>query len=81
MILPLELAESVDSSFSPQEKITKLRRNMKRMMSKCLIGFLIGCFRRILHIPELGEFYKNWEDCGWGPVVDGVCESCEIVKR
>ena len=30
--------ESVDSSFSPQEKITKLKRNMKRIMSICLIG-------------------------------------------
>ena len=34
--------ESVDSSFSPQEKITKLKRNMRIIMSKCLIGFLIG---------------------------------------
>ena len=30
-------------------------------MSRCFIGFLIGKFRRTLHIPKLGGFYKNWE--------------------
>ena len=30
-----------------------------RVMSICLIDFLIGYFRRTLHIPKLGVFYKN----------------------
>ena len=28
-------------------------------MSICLIDFLIGYFRRTLHIPKLGVIYKN----------------------
>ena len=37
----------------PQEMIVKLKRNMEKMMSIYLIGFLIGYFRRTLHIPQL----------------------------
>ena len=47
------------SSSSPQEIMVKLIRNMKRIMSICLIGFLIGYFRRTLHIPKIGGFNKN----------------------
>ena len=43
-----------DSSFSLQEKMMKLKRNIESIMCKCLIGFLIGQFRRILHIPQFG---------------------------
>ena len=28
-----------------------------------------------------GCFTRIWEVCGGVPVVDGVCETCEIVKR
>ena len=38
VVVVVVAVESVDSSFSPQEKITKLKRNMKRIMSICLIG-------------------------------------------
>ena len=31
-----------DSSFSPQEKMMKLKRKRERIMSKCLKGFIIG---------------------------------------
>ena len=40
----------VCSSFSPQEKIKKLI-SRERIMSICLVGFLIGYFRKTLHIP------------------------------
>ena len=39
--------------------MVRLKRNRERIMSICLIRFLIGYFRRILHIPEHGGFYKN----------------------
>ena len=42
----------VDSSFSPQEKMVRLKRSMEKMMSKCLIGSLIRNFRRTLHVPQ-----------------------------
>jgi len=36
------------------------RRRTERIMSICLIGFLIGwCIRKTQVIPELGLFYKN----------------------
>ena len=43
----------------PQEIMVKLKRNRERIMSICLIDFLIGYFRRTLHIPKLGGFYKR----------------------
>jgi hypothetical protein len=42
-----------------QEMTVKLKRNIERIMSICLIGFLIGWYRRTLHIPRFGGFYKN----------------------
>ena len=41
-----------------QEMIVKLRSS-ERIMSKYLIGFLIGYFRKTLHISKFGGFYKN----------------------
>jgi len=38
-------------------------------------------FRVTQYIPELGLFYKEVGGCGGVPVVDGVCETCEIVIR
>ena len=29
---------------------------------------------------HLVDFARMWDDCGVDPVVDGVCETCEIVK-
>jgi len=54
----------------PQEIMVRLNRNRERIMSICLIGFLIGYFRRTLHIPESGGFYKN--EGGFSRVTD--CE-------
>ena len=36
----------------PQEIMVKLKRNRERIMSICLIGFLIGYFRRTTFIPQ-----------------------------
>ena len=45
------------------------------MMSIYLIGFLIGYFRRTLHIPKLGGFYKNEGDLLRGDdVSDLLCK-------
>ena len=52
-------ADEPPSSLLAQEMMVKLKRNRERIMSICLIGFLIGYFRRTLHIPKLGVFYKN----------------------
>ena len=49
----LSLDEEPPSSL-PQEIMVKLKRNRERIMSICLIGFLIGYFRRTLHIPRFG---------------------------
>ena len=49
----LSLDEEPPSSL-PQEIMVKLKRNRERIMSICLIGFLIGYFRRTLHIPVFG---------------------------
>jgi hypothetical protein len=38
-------------------------------------------FRKNQYITSIGLFYKKLEYCGGVPVVDGVCETCEIVKR
>ena len=35
------------------------RKKIKVIIRRCLIRFLIGYFRRTLHIPKLGGFYKN----------------------
>ena len=57
----LEVVVVEASSFSSQEKMMKLKRNRERIMSICLIGFLIGYFRRTLHIPQFGG---NLQVCG-----------------
>ena len=51
-----ELSVDADEppSSLPQEIMVKLKRNRERIMSICLIGFLIGYFRRTLHIPQFG---------------------------
>ncbi len=49
-----------------QEMMVKLKRNRERIMSICLIGFLIGYFRRTLHIPR---FRGNLQ--GIGKVEEG----------
>jgi len=38
-------------------------------------------FRRNQYITSIGLFYKEVGGCGGVPVVDGVCETCEIVIR
>ena len=49
------LAELMDESSSfAQEMMVRLKRNRERIMSICLIRFLIGYFRRTLHIPRFG---------------------------
>ena len=49
------------SSLLLQEIMVRLNRNMEKMTSVCLIGFLIGYFRRTLHIPQFGG---NLQVCG-----------------
>ena len=63
-----ELSVDADEppSSLPQEIMVKLKRNRERIMSICLIGFLIGYFRRTLHIPR---FRGNLQ--GIGKVVEG----------
>ena len=54
------LAEILDESSSfAQEMMVRLKRNRERIMSICLIRFLIGYFRRTLSIPQFVEFYKE----------------------
>ena len=48
----LSLDEEPPSSLLLQEIMVRLKRNRERIMSICLIGFLIGYFRRTLHIPR-----------------------------
>ena len=50
--------EEPPSSLLAQEMMMRLIIG-KKIMSICLIGFLIGYFRKTLHIPKLGGFYKN----------------------
>ena len=50
----------VDSSFSPQEKMMKLKRKRERIMSICFTWFPIGGYRRTQYIPELEGFYNVW---------------------
>ena len=61
----VELSVLVVLSVLLQEMIVKLR-NRERIMSICLIRFLIGYFRKTLHIPKLGGFYKNDGECCGG---------------
>ena len=51
------------------------RRSIERMMSRCLIVFLFGYFRRTLHIPKLGGLYKYL-----GFYLEGVLQSWIIVQ-
>ena len=53
-----ELLLDESSSFA-QEMMVRLKRNRERIMSICLIRFLIGYFRKTLHISKYGRFYKN----------------------
>jgi len=66
----LSLDEEPPSSL-PQEIMVKLKRNRERIMSICLIGFLIGYFRRTLHIPRFGGVLQ---ECG---ILLGGLSDCE----
>ena len=37
----------------------EVKRRIERMISICLIGYLIGWFRRTQYITSIGLFYKN----------------------
>ena len=57
------------------------KRRKERRMSICLIEFPISVLGEPYLYHQSVCFTRIWEDC-WGvPVVDGVCETCEIVKR
>ena len=45
------------------------------------LGFPFGGLGEPNIYHNLGEFTRMWEGCGGVPVVNGVCETCEIVKR
>jgi hypothetical protein len=51
-------------------------------MSRCFTWFPNWL---VLGEPEIYQnlvcFTRKWEGCGGVPVVDGVCETCEIVIR
>ncbi len=64
-------ADEPPSSLLAQEMMMRLIIG-KKIMSICLIGFLIGYFRKTLHIPKLGRFYKN---------EGGGCGGCLTVKK
>ena len=56
----LEVLELLDESSSfAQEMIVRLIRNRERIMIICLTWFPSRRFRRTLHIPKYGGFYKN----------------------
>ena len=51
-------------------------------MSICLTWFTNWLFLGKLKVYNYsGDFTRIWEGCGVVPVVDDVCETCEIVKR
>ena len=52
-----------------------------RMMSRCFTRFPIGVLGEPNLYHDSGVFYKEVGGCGGVPVVDGVCETCEIVIR
>jgi len=55
---------AVDSSFSAQEMMARLKRNMEKMMSICLTWFpIIGLGEPNIY-QNLVCFTRNWEDCG-----------------
>ena len=58
-VVVVEVVVVEDSSFSPQEKMMKLKRKRERMMSRCLTWYPIGGFRRTQYITSIGLFYKN----------------------
>ena len=79
------LAELLDESSSfAQEMMVRLKRNRERIMSICLIRFLIGYFRKTLHISKYERFYKNRGFLLGGIICDSYyltfCDSFVIVK-
>tara|TARA_B110001454_G_C12303127_1_gene260368 strand:- start:20 stop:307 length:288 start_codon:yes stop_codon:yes gene_type:complete len=67
--VPEEVELLVDSSFSPQEIVVRLKQEISKMYKhffffssiQKVIILLFG-FRRTQLIPSFGIFYKNW---GW----------------
>ena len=73
-----------ESSSFAQEMMMRLKRNRERIMSICLIRFLIGYFRKTLHVSKYGRFYKNRGFLLGGIICDSYyltfCDSFMIVK-
>ena len=83
-MLDVELELLDESSFFEQEMRVRLKRNRERIMSICLIRFLIGYFRKTLHISKYERFYKNRGFLLGGIICDSYyltfCDSFMIVK-
>ena len=58
-VVVVEVVVVEDSSFSPQEKMMKLKRKRERIMSICFTWFPIGGYRRTRNITLIGLFYKE----------------------
>jgi len=61
--------------------LMELKRKRERIMSICLTWFLISGLGKPKLYQNMWCFTRKWVGCGGVPVVDGVCETCEIVKR
>ena len=59
VVVVLTVVEVVFSSFSPQEMMVRLKRNMEKMMSRCFTWFPINGLGEPYIYHDLGVFYKN----------------------
>ena len=60
VVVVLTVVEVVFSSFSPQEMMVRLKRNMEKMMSICLTWFPISGLGEPNVYHNSGVFYKKW---------------------
>ena len=59
VVVVLTVVEVVFSSFSPQEMMVRLKRNMEKMRSICLTWFPISGLGKPKLYHDSGGFYKN----------------------
>ena len=59
VVVVLTVVEVVFSSFSPQEMMVRLKRNMEKMRSICLTWFLISGLGKPKLYHDSGVFYKK----------------------
>jgi len=66
VVVPEEVELLVDSSFSPQEIVVRLKQEISKMYKHFFffssiqkVKILLFGFRRTQYIPSIGLFYKN----------------------